>query len=262
VGVARRIAELYEIKMNALLDRVEDPREMLDYSYAQQQELLRRILQQTTEVVASRHLAEMQEMRLQHSAHRLQREAEQAVAAGQEELARQALAWRSAILEHVDDLRAEQAALRADEEHLTAGARRLRRTIEAFGVHKETIKASYSAAQATASVNRVVGGASEEMGDVSLATRRAEEATARLQARAQALEELLISPGPGGLPPAASLEQVQAQLDAVTTQGAVEEELARIKARLAAGTGPQADKPATDATPDASAGGTGTGGAS
>ena len=266
MGIARRIAELYEIKVNALLDRVEDPREMLDYSYAQQQELLRKIQQQTTEVVASRHLAQMQEMRLQHSADRLQGQAEQAVAAGQEELARQALAWRSAILVHAEDLRAEQVALRADEEQLAASARRLQRTIEAFGLHKETIKASYTAARAAASVSRVVGGASEEMGDVSLATRRAEETTARLQARAQALEELLISQGPGGPPPTASLEQIQAQLDAVTTQAAVEEELAQIKARLAAGTGPQADKPAAGTPPTASTGkstgGTGTGGTS
>ena len=243
MGVARRIAELYEVKVNALLDRVEDPREMLDYSYAQQQAMLHRLQQQATEVAASRHLAQMQETQLQHSADRLQDQAEQAVAAGKEELARQALAWRSAILVHIDDLRAEQVALRADEEQLTASARRLQRKIETFGLHKETIKASYTAAKASASVSQLVGGATEEMGDVGIATRRAEETTARLQARAQALEELLAAQGPGGPAPSASLEQVQAQLDAVTTKAVVEEELARIKARLATGAGTTAGKP-------------------
>ena len=254
MGVARRIAELYEVKVNALLDRVEDPREMLDYTYAQQQELLRRLQQQRTEVAASRHLAQMQETRLQHSADRLQRQAEQAVAAGKEEIAREALAWRTAILVHVDDLRAEQVALRADEEQLAASTQRLQRKVEAFGLHKETIKATYSAAQAATSVSQVVGGASEEMGDIGLATRRAAETTARLQARAAAMEELLTSQGPGGPAPSASLEQIQAQLDAVTTQAAVEEELTRIKARLAAGTAARADEPAAEPPPAAPAG--------
>ncbi|HCU93331.1 MAG TPA: phage shock protein A [Actinobacteria bacterium] len=249
MGVARRIAELYEVKVNALLDRLEDPREMLDYSYAQQQAMLHRLQQQATEVAASRHLAQMQETQLQRSADRLQDQAEQAVAAGKEELARQALAWRSAILVHIDDLRAEQVALRADEEQLTASARRLQRKIEAFGLHKETIKASYTAAKASASVSQLVGGATEEMGDVGIATRRAEETTARLQARAQALEELLAAEGPGGPAPSASLEQVQAQLDAVTTKAVVEEELARIKARLATGAGTPAGKPPEGKTP-------------
>ena len=35
MGVARRIAERYEVKMNAVLDRAEDPRGMADYFYAQ-----------------------------------------------------------------------------------------------------------------------------------------------------------------------------------------------------------------------------------
>ena len=41
MGVAHRIAELFQAKVNALLDRAEDPSEMLGYSYRQQQEILR-----------------------------------------------------------------------------------------------------------------------------------------------------------------------------------------------------------------------------
>ena len=39
MSIARRIAELYEVKMNAVFDRAADPREMVDYSYIQLQEL-------------------------------------------------------------------------------------------------------------------------------------------------------------------------------------------------------------------------------
>ena len=53
VGIGRRIAQLYEAKVNALLDRAEDPSEVLNYSYALQQELLPRIRRAVTEVAAA-----------------------------------------------------------------------------------------------------------------------------------------------------------------------------------------------------------------
>ena len=95
--------------MNALLDRAENPREVLDYSYAQQQELLRRIRRQLTDVAAARKRAGTQEAQLRRSADRLHDQAEQALAAHRDELAWQALALRSAILDHADDGGGRQA---------------------------------------------------------------------------------------------------------------------------------------------------------
>ena len=40
MSIARRIAELYEVKMNAVLDRAADPGELADYSCVQLQDLL------------------------------------------------------------------------------------------------------------------------------------------------------------------------------------------------------------------------------
>ena len=198
MGIGRRIAELYEVKVNALLDRAEDPRQVLDYSYAQQQELLLRIRRAIIDVAAARSRAAVQESQLRNSADRLRQQAQQAVAADREELARQALALRTATLAQADDLAAEQTALRADEERLSAAVHRLQQKVEAFRVHKETLKARYTAAEAAASAGLVLGGISEEMSDVDLATRRAEDTTAQLQARANALDELLASGSPAG----------------------------------------------------------------
>ncbi len=237
MGIGRRIAQLYEVKVNALLDRAENLPEAIDYSYSRQQELLLRIRQAATEVAAARRRAGMQESELRRTAARLQRQTRQAVAAGREELARQALALRTAILAQARDLRAEQAALRADEERLAAAARRLRARTEAFAVHKETLKARYAAAQAAAGAGQALGGIWEEMGEVDLAVRRAEDSTARLEARASALDDLIAS---GTLPDVAGLpgdDEVQAQLDEVSSRAAVEKELARIKDQLASGPG-------------------------
>ncbi|HUY44712.1 MAG TPA: PspA/IM30 family protein [Streptosporangiaceae bacterium] len=246
MGIARRIAELYEIKVNALLDSAEDPREVLDYSYVQQQELLRTIHRQLTDVAAAGKRAGMQEAQLRRSADRLHNQAEQAVAAQRDELARQALALRSATLDHADDLRAGQEALHAAEERLAATARRLEAKIEAFRIRKETIKAEYTAAQAATSAGEAFGGIAGETGDVDLAARRAEDTTARLQARADAIDELLTSSRLAHGSGLASDAEIQAQLDAITTQAAVERELARIRERLAAEAGQPPAEPARD----------------
>jgi len=233
VGIGRRIAQLYEVKVNALLDRAEDPREVLEYSYARQQELLPGIRRAMTEVAAARARAGMQEHQLRRAAARLQRQARQAAAAGQDELARQALTLRTATLAQARDLRAEQAALRADEERLSAAAGRLQAQINRFGTHKEALKAQYTAAQAAAGASQAFGGIWEQMGDVDLATRRAEDTIARLQARASVLDDLITSGALADVTVLAGDDEVQAQLDALTTRAAVEEELAKIKDQLA-----------------------------
>ena len=67
VGIASRVAQLYQIKVNALLDRAEDPREMRDYSYVQQQEFLRRMCGAVADVAASRQHAEAEESELRRA---------------------------------------------------------------------------------------------------------------------------------------------------------------------------------------------------
>ena len=76
MGIARRIAELYQAKVNALLDRAEDPREMLDYTYSRQQEFLRAMRSAIADVAASRNRAKAQETELRRAAGRLRAQAE------------------------------------------------------------------------------------------------------------------------------------------------------------------------------------------
>jgi uncharacterized protein YhaN len=70
-GIAHRIAELYEAKVNALLDWAEDPGEMLDYSSRQQQEFLHRMRSTVADMTASRNRAWAQEQELRRAADRL-----------------------------------------------------------------------------------------------------------------------------------------------------------------------------------------------
>ncbi|MDW4911722.1 PspA/IM30 family protein, partial [Streptomyces sp. ADMS] len=59
-SIAHRIATLFRTKANKALDRAEDPREVLDYSYAQQQEMLQKVRRGVADVATSRKRIEVQ----------------------------------------------------------------------------------------------------------------------------------------------------------------------------------------------------------
>ena len=62
-----------------------------------------------------------------------------------------------------------------------------------FRTQKEVLKAQYTAAAASASVNEDVAGISSTLGDSGAALQRAQDKIATMQARAGALDELLQS---------------------------------------------------------------------
>ena len=135
-------------------------------------------------IAASCSRAELRVSSLRRAADRLGEQAEQAVLAGREDLARQALARRAAILAQVSRLREQQDALRAEEQKMADAGRRLQEKIDAFGMRKEAIKAAYTAARAQASIAEAFAGISGEVADAGMAARRAEDEEADLQARA------------------------------------------------------------------------------
>jgi phage shock protein A len=230
MSIARRIAELYEARVNALLDRAEDPREMLDYSYAEQQVFLRRMRRAVVDVAGARKLAGTQQAEARRTADRLAVQAEQAVVAGQDDLGRDALQLRAETLAHADDLAATETRLLAEERHLSAAAKRLEARIEAFRYRKEALKAAITAAEIAAaegSIDRYW-----DANDTAEASRKAEDQTAELQARAEVLGEQITSGMSGGNVPL-DAGRIQERLDAISSQAEVEEELARIKERLA-----------------------------
>ncbi len=232
MSVAHRIAELYAAKMNAVLDRASDPRELADYSYAQLRDLLAEIHRSTAQVAVGREHAGRRVSELRRTADRLSEQAEQAVHAGREDLARQALARRAAILAEVSGLQEQHDALLAEERKLAAAERRLRAKVEEFGARKETIKAAYTAARAQSIISEAFAGIASEVTDADLAARRAEDQAAGLEAREAALDGLLT-------PDATTLsdEQLTEQLEEISRRAEVEDELARIRERLASRAG-------------------------
>jgi len=248
----QRFSLIFRSKANKVLDRAEDPRETLDYSYQRQLDLLAQVRRGVADVATSRKRVELQVNQLQAQSAKLQGQAEQAITANREDLAREALTRKSGLTQQIADLQTQQTQLQGEEEKLTLAQQRLSAKVEAFRTRKETIKATYTAAEASTKINEAMSGIGEEMGDVGMAIQRAEDKTAQMQARAGAIDELIAS---GALDDASSLnngDDISRELEAMSSQTEVEAELARLKG----GSAPQAieggqDTGILDAAPDA-----------
>ncbi|MFD7921801.1 PspA/IM30 family protein [Streptomyces sp. NPDC059740] len=235
-GVMKRMGMLFRAKANKALDRAEDPRETLDYSYQKQLELLQKVRRGVADVATSRKRLELQLNQLQSQSAKLEEQGRKALSLGREDLAREALSRRAALQQQVTDLQAQHQTLQGEEEKLTLASQRLQAKVDAFRTKKETIKATYTAAQAQTRIGEAFSGISEEMGDVGMAIQRAEDKTQQLQARSGAIDELLAS---GALddPSGMQRDDIAAELDRLSGGSDVELELQRMKAELAGGSG-------------------------
>jgi phage shock protein A len=92
----------------------------------------------------------------------LEEQARAALAQGREDLAREALTRRSGLHQQIVDLQSTSwSQLQEQEDKLTAAAQQLQTKVESFRTRKETIKASYSAAEATTKINEAFAGISQ-----------------------------------------------------------------------------------------------------
>jgi phage shock protein A len=226
----QRAHDILAAKANKALDAAEQPDEMLDLSYNQMLDQLTKVRQALVTVAASRKQIELQEQQLQHSADHLQDQAKAALAAGREDLAREALQRKSAAQGQIDTMESQHEQLNEQQAKLEQTLAALQEKVNHFRTQKETLKAQYTAASAEASVNENVAGISSTLGDSGEALARAQDKIATMQARAGALDELLQSgvlEDVGG-----GTDDIQQELDDIGSSADVDRELAALKAQL------------------------------
>ncbi len=250
-GLAGRISTMTKAKVSHLLDNAEDPAETLDYAYNQQIEDLQKVKSGIADVVTAKKRLQLQEEQLHQQADKLDSQAKQAMSAGREDLARAAIERKQLIIGEVTSLDQQVADLEAQQQKLTDAERNLQTKIEEFRSKKEVIKAQYSASEAQVRISEAATGIGDHMADLGEAMQRAIDKTDDMQARAAAVDELQAAgtfddlTSIGG-PPQDDIDKQLAQLGA---QGAVDDELAKMKAELA----PSAAQPALGAGEEATA---------
>jgi phage shock protein A len=227
-----RFSTVIKQKVNTLLDRYEDPKEALDYSYTKQIEMLNRLRRNIAEVITAKKRLEMQKAKLWDNIHTLDEQSRRSVDADREDLAKLALQRKNANMLQVQALDKQITDMKSEQQKLEDTERRLSAKVEEFNSRKEVIKAQYSAAEAQVRIKESVTGISEEMTDVGMAMNKAEEKTEKMKAKSQALEEMIDS---GVLTDYTSNkdDNIERELEEATTKDSVEEELAKLKAERA-----------------------------
>ena len=233
MGLMNRFSNLFKAKTNTVLDKLEKPGEMLDYSFEKQRELLNRLRRDVAEVVTAKKRLEMQKAKLVSNTSTLDDQARRALDSNREDLARLALERKNAILQQVASMDNQINDIQMQQQKLEDTEGRLSSKVEEFKTRKEVIKAQYSSAEAQVRIKESVTGISEEMSDVGVSLNRAEEKAQKMQAKAQALDEMIDSgvltdytttsgSGGGG--------DIEAELDKVTLKSSVNDELKKLKA--------------------------------
>jgi phage shock protein A len=233
MSLFQRARDVLAAKANKTLDAAEKPDEMLDLSYEQMLDQITRVRQGLVTIAASRKQIELQEQQLQHSVDHLQEQAKTALSVGKEDLAREALSRKAAAQAQIATLEPQHEQLAEQEEKLGQTLQALQQRVNNFRSQKEVLKAQYTAAAASASINEEVTGISTTLGDSGAALQRAQDKIATMQARAGALDELLQSgvlEDVGG-----DTDDIQKELDEAGTSADVENELAALKAEIGPG---------------------------
>jgi len=237
MGFFSRLMMFFRIKTNAALDKAEDPGQVMDYSYQKQQEQLLQLRRSIADVVTNEKRLEMQQREIGEKATKLDFQAQQALQAGREDLARMALERKESFVAQLNGYEEQIAQLKAQEEKLISMERNVSARVEAFRTQKEMVKAQYNAVQAQVKINEAVSGISQEMTEMNLAMQRAQDRVLNMQARANAMETLIEQGtlGEQGLLGTGSGDTLDRELQRLSAEQNVEAQLQAMKQQLQLG---------------------------
>lgn len=236
-GLIDRFTTIFKSKANKIADSLENPKEMLNYSFEKQNELIIKLRQDIVQVVTSKKRLEMQKAKLLVNVNSLEDQAKRSLLSNREDLAKLALERKNALMIQIKDLESQISGIEKDQAKLEDAERRLSTKIQEFKTKKEVIKAQYSAAEAQVRIKENITGISEEFNDLGNMMGRVEEKTENMKAKAQALDEMIDT---GTLTdfassyPSTKDADIESQLDRISSSYEVKEELKKMKNDLQA----------------------------
>ncbi len=228
MSLGKRLRLIFEAKGNAALDAAEDPTQVLNLSYEKQLEQLQHLRQAIAQVTTEEKHIDLLEEQAQAQATQFTTQAQQALQLGHEDLARQALQRKAALLAQVNGYRAQVQQLQAQEAHLAEVQQKVEARIAQFRGQKELLSAQYDAAKASAGANEAVTGLSSDMTEMNLAMQRAQDKVLHMQAHADAIDSLMQS----GTLSIAGSDPLATQLQQITEEQNVDGELAAMRQQL------------------------------
>jgi len=232
MGLLTRIGWIFRAEASGVLDRLEDPKQALDYGLVQMQENLQKVSRSLLDVTVAKRKLEMQRDRLDENIAKYERQAREALTLNREDLARVALERKQEPLARRDELERSISGVDSQLQSLERGQANLRAAIDNFRMRKEELAAVYDAARAQLRVRETLSGISQEITDIGSAIQRAEERIAETRARVEAMDEL-VAIGAVEDVLSANKDDIDRELERIGRSAVVDAELARLKGKAA-----------------------------
>lgn len=180
--------------LRSLRSGTDDPaklKDRLDETYREQTALLRQVRRGVADVATSRKRVELQLATIAQQASHLDDQARQAVAQGNDDEARAILVRKVTLEKSGADLKQRHTDLVAEEAKLEQAASKVEQEVEGFRIRKDTLAARHTAASARAEINSATTGINSAVSEVGQAMESAERRTREMEAKADAVDELV-----------------------------------------------------------------------
>jgi phage shock protein A len=229
MSIFTRVKGVFESRANQIVDAFDDPKASLDYSLERLEDNRTQIGRSLVEVGAAKNRLELQRSQIAAAIDKYQEQAQSAVKANREDLARIALERKQDALARQAELEKNIVSLNTQEDNLKQSELSLTNKITLFNAKKEEIKAIYDSSRAQLKMRESISGISVDLADVGNTIQRAEARIREMQSRSDAIEKLIaegvfsdaLEPG---------VDDVDRELSKLDRKQAIDDELARLKA--------------------------------
>lgn len=224
MGILTRFKDIMAANINALLDKAEDPEKMIDQYLRNLEDDLGEVKAETASVIAEEKSAKRKLDDCNEEIAKMTEYAKRAVAAGNDDEARQflnkkaELAEKATVLQQQYDVCADSAA-KMREMH-----DKLEEDIASLKSKRETLKAKAKVAETKKKMSKL-GSGLESAGSNLAAFDRMEDKVNKMLDEADAMAELNAEKPD-------SLEELAKKYESVSTNSAVDDELAALKAEM------------------------------
>jgi len=228
MGIIKRFKDIMSANINALIDKAEDPEKMIDQYLRDLESDLGKVKAETAAVMADAEGARREVVNCQVEIDKMQSYAKKAVAAGNDEDAKEFLAQKAKLTEKLTTLQQAYDIQQANADKMRQMYDKLTGDISELNARKDAIKAKVKLAKAQEKINSMTStvGASASKAESNLAAfDRMEQKANKMLDEANAMAEL------NKTAESADIKDTMKKYDDATT-AVVEDELAALKAEL------------------------------
>jgi len=221
MGIFGRITDIFKANVNDLLDKAEDPEKMIKQMVLEMEEAVNKATIAVGQAIANEKTLERQYNKNTADMNEWQNRAVQALNAGREDLARQALERKNTIQKNVSDLERMLGEARTSSTQLRGQLDQLKSKLDEARMRQNTLIARSQAAKAKKQIAQSVAGVGS---DAFAKFDKLEQKVEKTEAEAEAFAQL-----------AGENTSLDDQFRQLGTGGAVDDELAALKQQLGMG---------------------------